>query len=51
MLRFDEELPVMYLPGERHLGVVKQMATSANGQLVLIPGDLQATIRGLMGNQ
>jgi regulator of protease activity HflC (stomatin/prohibitin superfamily) len=45
----DKELPVMYLLGERYIEAVKQMATSQNGKIVLIPGDLQATIRGVLG--
>jgi len=45
----DKELPVMYLLGERYIQSVKDMATSANGKLVLIPADLPAAIRGLLG--
>ena len=45
----DKELPVMYLLGERYVDAIKQMAGSQNGKIVLIPGDLQATIRGVLG--
>jgi regulator of protease activity HflC (stomatin/prohibitin superfamily) len=47
----DKELPVMYLLGERYVDAIKQMAVSQNGKLVLIPGDLQATVRGLLGGR
>lgn len=44
------ELPVMYLLGERYIDAVKDMSKSENGKLVLIPADLPAAVRGLMGN-
>jgi len=43
------ELPVMYLLGERYIDAVKDMSKSENGKLVLIPADLPAAVRGLMG--
>lgn len=45
----DKELPVMFLLGERYIDAMKQMATSQNSKLVLIPGDLQASLRGMLG--
>jgi regulator of protease activity HflC (stomatin/prohibitin superfamily) len=45
----DKEMPVMYLLGERYVDAIKQMATSQNGKLVLIPGDLQGTLRAVLG--
>ncbi len=44
------ELPVMYLLGERYIDAVKDMSKSENGKLVLIPADLPAAVRGLMGS-
>ncbi len=44
------ELPAMYLLGERYIGAVADMASSQNSKLVLIPGDLPAAIRGIMGS-
>lgn len=45
----DKELPVMYLLGERYIQSVKDMAVSPNAKLVLIPADLPASIRGMIG--
>ena len=45
----DKELPVMYLLGERYIDAVKDMSTSANSKTILLPGDIPATIKGLMG--
>jgi regulator of protease activity HflC (stomatin/prohibitin superfamily) len=45
----DNELPVMYLLGERYVDSIREMAKSENGKLVLIPGDLPASVRSLMG--
>ena len=45
----DKELPVMYLLGERYIDAVKQLAASDNSKLVLVPGDVQASIRGILG--
>lgn len=45
----SNELPVMYLLGERYIDAVKDMAKSENGKLVLIPADLPAAVRGIMG--
>lgn len=47
----DKEMPVMYLLGERYIDAVKQMALSENSKLVLIPADLPASIRGMLGNK
>ena len=45
----DKELPVMYLLGERYIQSLKDMAVSPNAKLVLIPADLPASIRGMIG--
>ncbi|MEZ5524426.1 MAG: stomatin-like protein [Pseudomonadales bacterium] len=44
------ELPVMYLLGERYIDAVKEMSSSENSKLVLIPADLPAAVRGIMGS-
>ena len=46
----DKELPVLYLLGERYVTALQQMATSQNTKLVLIPGDLPASIKTLLGS-
>lgn len=45
----DKELPVMYLLGERYIAAVKDLGASPNGKIVLIPGDVQAAVRGMLG--
>ena len=45
----DKELPVMYLLGERYIDAIKDMSTSNNSKTLLLPGDIPATIKGLMG--
>lgn len=46
----DKELPVLYLLGERYVAALQQMATSQNSKLVMIPGDLPASIKTLLGS-
>ena len=46
----DKELPVLYLLGERYVASLQQMATSQNTKLVMIPGDLPASIKSLLGS-
>lgn len=46
----QNELPVMYLLGERYIEAIKDMSTSENGKLVLIPADIPASIKGMMGS-
>jgi len=46
------DLPVMYLLGENYIGAMKEMASSSNSKLVVIPADIPAAVRGLMnGNR
>jgi regulator of protease activity HflC (stomatin/prohibitin superfamily) len=45
----QNELPVMYLLGERYIDSIKSMSKSSNSKMVLIPADLPASIRGMMG--
>lgn len=45
----DNELPAMFLLGERYINSIREMASSQNGKLVLLPADLPAAIRGMLG--
>ena len=45
----DHELPVMYILGEKYIDSLKAMATSANGKTVILPADIPAAVRGIMG--
>lgn len=44
-----QELPVMYLLGEKYIGSIQQVSTSDNSKIVLLPADLQSTLKGLIG--
>jgi hypothetical protein len=39
----------MYLLGERYIGAMENLASSDNAKVVVLPADLQETVRGLMG--
>jgi regulator of protease activity HflC (stomatin/prohibitin superfamily) len=43
----QNELPMFYLLGEKYITSLGRMAESPNAKLVLLPGDLQNTLRGL----
>jgi regulator of protease activity HflC (stomatin/prohibitin superfamily) len=46
----DNELPVMYLLGEKYIEAVREIGSTENSKVVLLPGDLPAAVRGIMGN-
>jgi regulator of protease activity HflC (stomatin/prohibitin superfamily) len=43
----DNELPMLYLLGEKYIASVGKLAESENAKVVLLPADLQSTLRGL----
>lgn len=43
----ENELPMLYLLGEKYIASLGKMAESSNAKLVLLPGDLQNTLRSL----
>ena len=43
------DLPVMYLLGEKYVEAIRAMAGSANAKVVMLPGDLPQTMRAIMG--
>lgn len=45
----DNEMPVVYLLGERYIEAVKDVSQSDNSKIVLMPADIPAAIRGIMG--
>ncbi len=45
----DKELPAVYLLGERYVEAVQNLAESDNAKLLLLPGDIPAAVRSLMG--
>ncbi len=45
----DNELPVLYLLGEKYIQAVSGAASSQNTKLVILPADLQAALKGIIG--
>lgn len=45
----DKDLPAVFLLGDRYINTLQKVATSQNSKLVILPSDLPAAIRGLMG--
>lgn len=45
----NNELPVMYLLGERYVDAIREMSSGENAKIVLLPGDIPAAVRGIMG--
>jgi regulator of protease activity HflC (stomatin/prohibitin superfamily) len=45
----DREGPMAYLLGEKYIKMMERMATSQNGKFVVLPADIQDTVRGLLG--
>lgn len=43
------DLPVMYLLGERYVDAMREMAGSSNSKLVILPADIPAAVRGILG--
>ena len=43
----ENELPMLYLLGEKYITSMGKMAESPNAKVVLLPADLQNTLRGL----
>ena len=44
----NNELPVMYLLGEKYIEAVKNISTSQNSKIVVLPADVPAAVRGIM---
>ncbi len=45
----DNELPVMFLLGEKYIDAVSKVSSSQNSKLVILPADLPAALKGLVG--
>ena len=45
----NQELPVVYLLGEKYVKSLENLATSDNGKSVVFPADIPKAIRGMMG--
>jgi regulator of protease activity HflC (stomatin/prohibitin superfamily) len=44
----NNELPVMYLLGEKYIDAVGRLSTSENAKVVVLPADLPAAIKGMI---
>ena len=47
----DKELPAMYLLGEKYIKAVQDLGASPNAKTLLLPADIQSTLRGLLGGK
>lgn len=47
----QNQLPLLYLLGERYVDSLNSMAASNNAKLILLPADIPAAVRGLMNAQ
>ena len=45
----DNELPVYYILGEKYIHAMEELAKSPNSKTIVIPADIQATIKGILG--
>ena len=45
----DQELPAMYLLGEKYIKSIQDMANSPNAKTILLPADLPSALRGILG--
>jgi len=46
----DNELPAMFLLGDRYINTLEEMSKSPNSKFVVYPADLQEAIKGMLGN-
>ncbi|MDE1900535.1 MAG: SPFH/Band 7/PHB domain protein [Alphaproteobacteria bacterium] len=47
----DREGPMAYLLGEKYIKMLEKMTASQNGKFVVLPADIQDTVRGLLGKR
>ncbi|MBK7016449.1 MAG: SPFH/Band 7/PHB domain protein [Sulfuritalea sp.] len=46
-----EEAPMRYMLGEKYISAISNLARSDNAKTVLIPADIQETLRGILGRK
>ncbi|MDD5359327.1 MAG: SPFH/Band 7/PHB domain protein [Sulfurovaceae bacterium] len=46
----NNELPVMFLLGEKYINSLERLSQSQNGKFIIYPADLQVAIRGMLGS-
>lgn len=47
----DNEMPVVYLLGEKYIGTLEGLANSDNSKSIVLPADIPAAIKGMMGKK
>ena len=45
----DRDTPMLFLLGEKYIQALDKMAASQNSKIVLLPADVQETLRGILG--
>ena len=45
----DRDTPMLFLLGEKYIHALDKMAASQNSKIVLLPGDLQDALKGILG--
>lgn len=45
----DKTTPMLYLLGEKYIGALEKLSESDNAKFVILPADLQESLRGLIG--
>ena len=44
----NNELPVVFLLGEKYIEALKNLSTSQNSKVIVLPGDIPAAVRGII---
>ena len=45
----NEELPAVFLLGDRYINTLNKLSTSPNSKVLVMPADILAAVRGLLG--
>ncbi len=45
----DRDTPMLYMLGEKYITSITKLAASDNAKVIVLPADLQETIRGVLG--
>jgi regulator of protease activity HflC (stomatin/prohibitin superfamily) len=45
----EQSTPMLYLLGEKYIAALEKLGNSSNSRIVVLPADLQETLRGLVG--
>jgi regulator of protease activity HflC (stomatin/prohibitin superfamily) len=45
----DRDTPMLFLLGEKYIQALDKMSVSQNSKIVVLPADIQETLRGILG--